>query len=52
LRLSAGQLNRLNNEFKIICNEYEEAKRKIQEYEVQIKRINGDGEAKIKILTQ
>ena len=31
LRLSAGQVTKLQNEFRVVCNENEDLKRKIQE---------------------
>jgi predicted nuclease with TOPRIM domain len=39
LRLSAGQISKLNNEFKIVCNENEELKKRLQEFSNINKKI-------------
>jgi hypothetical protein len=52
LRLSAGQMGKLQNEFKIVCNENEELRKKVSEYENVTKKINFESENKVKILTQ
>jgi chromosome segregation ATPase len=52
LRLSASQLGKLQNEFKSVCIEYDEIKKKNVEYETTIKRYTAEGENKVKILTQ
>lgn len=52
MRLSAGTLNKLQGEFKAVCGEADELKRKLQEYDVAFKRLNSESENKVKILTQ
>jgi hypothetical protein len=52
LRLSAGTMNKLQGEFKAVCMEADDLKRKLQEYEVAFKRLNTDSDNKIKALSQ
>jgi len=52
LRLSASQIGKLNNELKITCNEYEELKRKFQEFGGDATKKIADYENKIALLTQ
>ncbi len=52
LRLSAGTLSKLQNEFKIVCGENDELKRRVNDYEGVLKRMNGESEHKIRLLTQ
>lgn len=52
LRLSAGTINKLNNELKITCNENEDLKKKIQQLSGAHKKLSGDAEGKINILSQ
>lgn len=51
LRLSAGQMGKLQNEFKIACNEIEELKRRINDLMNANKKI-GEYESKIALLSQ
>jgi hypothetical protein len=39
LRLSAGQMGKLQNEFKLVCSENEELKRRVLEAENSGKRL-------------
>lgn len=52
LRLSAGTLSKLQNEFKIVCAENDELKKRVTDYEAAIKRFNAESENKVRILTQ
>lgn len=52
LRLSAGTVSKLNNELKIVCNENEELKRRIQELGGVSKKNSAENEAKIALLSQ
>ena len=52
LRLSAGTLGKLQNEFKIVCGENDELKKRVSDYENAFKRLNSESENKVKILTQ
>ena len=52
LRLSAGTLSKLQQEFKNVCNEHDILKKKLAEYENGIKKISFESENKVKILTQ
>ena len=52
LRLSAGTLGKLQNEFKIVCGENDELKKRVADYEVGFKRMNTEGENKVRVLTQ
>ncbi len=52
LRLSAGQMGKLQNEFKLVCAENEELKRRFLENENQLKKNRGETESKIAILSQ
>jgi chromosome segregation ATPase len=45
-------LGKLQNEFKAVCTEYDELKKKNTEYETAIKRLTAESENKMKILTQ
>jgi predicted nucleic acid-binding Zn-ribbon protein len=40
LRLSASQLGKLQNEFKIVCGENDELRKRLGEYENGIKRLS------------
>ncbi len=52
LRLSAGQIGKLNNELKIVCNQNEELQRRLQELgSGSTKRIS-EYEGKIALITQ
>ena len=52
LRLSAGQMGKLQNEFKLICAENEELKRRVLESDSTTKKARSDGDNKVQILTQ
>lgn len=52
LRLSAGTLSKLQGEFKSVCIENDELKKRLNEYEHGIKRISTDSESKIALLSQ
>jgi chromosome segregation ATPase len=52
LRLSAGTLSKLQNEFKIVCGENDELKKRVTDYEAGFKRMNAEGENKVRVLTQ
>ena len=51
MRLSAGQMSKLQNEFRVVCNENEELKKKIQELMNSNKKI-ADYENKVAMLSQ
>jgi hypothetical protein len=52
LRLSAGTLSKLQGEFRNVCGENDEYKKKLAEYDVAYKRLVAESENKVKILTQ
>lgn len=52
LRLSAGQMSKLQNELRGVCGENEELKRRLLESENQLKRFRGDGDQKINALME
>jgi chromosome segregation ATPase len=52
LRLSTGQIGRLTAEFKSMAAQNEEFKKRVQEYENQLKRLGADSEHKVQLLTQ
>jgi predicted nucleic acid-binding Zn-ribbon protein len=52
LRLSAGTLSKLQNEFKIVCDEGDAMKRKVQELDNANKKLRAEAESKIGMLTQ
>jgi formyltetrahydrofolate hydrolase len=52
LRLSASQIGKLQNEFRLVCNENEELKKKVTEYEVSYKKVGKESETKIALLSQ
>jgi chromosome segregation ATPase len=52
LRLSAGQMGKLQNEFKLVCSENEEIKRRLLEADNSSKRFKAEGENRVAILTQ
>ena len=52
LRLSAGTLGKLQNEFKIVCGENDELKKRINDYEAAVKRLNAEGENKVRVLSE
>ena len=51
LRLSAGTLSKLQNEFKIVCGENDELKKRINDYEAAVKRLNAESENKVRVLS-
>jgi predicted RNase H-like nuclease (RuvC/YqgF family) len=51
LRLSAGQIGKLTNEFKVVCAENEELKRRVLELQNSNKK-NAEYESKIALLSQ
>ena len=52
LRLSASQISKLQGEFKLVCDELDQARRKVNEYENSLKRIAADSDNKIKSLNE
>ena len=52
LRLSAGQISKLQNEFKIVCGENDELKKKLADYEATFKKYNADNEMMLGRLNQ
>jgi hypothetical protein len=52
LRLSAGQMGKLQNEFKLVCGENEELKRRLLESDNVGKRLKSEGDGKVTVLTQ
>ena len=52
LRLSAGTLSKLQNEFKIVCDESDAMKRRIQEFDNANKKLRAEAQTKIGMLTQ
>ena len=52
LRLSAGSMAKLLGEFKTVCGENDELKKKLTDYEATFKRYNADNETMINNLTQ
>ena len=52
LRLSTGQIDRLTAEFKNMQTQNEEMKRRIAELEGHLKKVSGESENKVNILTQ
>jgi chromosome segregation ATPase len=52
LRLSAGTLNKLQGEFKAVCGELDETKKRLGETENAWKRLKGESDNKIQVLTQ
>ena len=50
LRLSAGQMSKLQNEFKIVCGENDELKKKLSDYEATFKRFNAETQGKLQTL--
>lgn len=51
LRLSAGTLSKLQNEFKIVCGENDELKKRVNDYEAAVKRLNAESENKVRVLS-
>ena len=51
LRLSAGTLNKLQGEFKAVCGELDETKKKLNHTEDAWKRMKAEFENKVNILT-
>ena len=43
LRLSAGQMGKLQNEFKLVCGQNEELKRRLLEAENSTKKTRSEG---------
>jgi predicted nucleic acid-binding Zn-ribbon protein len=52
LRLSAGQLNKLQNEFKNVCIENDDLKKRVVELETNLKRFGSDSNNKLATLSQ
>jgi chromosome segregation ATPase len=52
LRLSASQIGKLTNEFKVVCNENEELKKRLQEIGGDVGRKIAEYENKIAMLGQ
>ena len=52
LRLSAGTLKKLQGEFKTVCGELDETKKKLAETENAWKRLKAESDNKVQILTQ
>ena len=52
LRLSAGTLNKLQGEFKSVCGEFDETKKKLTETENAWKKLKGDSDNRIAMLAQ
>jgi chromosome segregation ATPase len=52
LRLSASQIGKLTNEFKVVCNENEELKKRLQEIGGDVSRKIAEYENKIAMLGQ
>lgn len=52
LRLSTGQIGRLTAEFKAMAAQNEDFKKRVQDYENQLKRLKGESDNKVQILTQ
>jgi hypothetical protein len=52
LRLSSSQLGKIQTEFKNVCNENDELKRRVNELELTLKRLGNDGNAKLQGLSQ
>lgn len=50
--MSAGTLSKLQNEFKIVCDESDVLKRKNQELDNTVKKLRAEAENKIALLTQ
>ena len=50
LRLSAGQMSKLQNEFKIVCGENDELKKKVTDYEAAFKKYNAEMQGKLQTL--
>ena len=51
MRLSAGQIGKLQNEFRIVCNENEDLKKRLQDL-IGSNRKLGDYESKVALLSQ
>lgn len=51
LRLSAGTVNKLNTELKIVCNENEELHRRVKDFEEKHKK-GAENESRIAILSE
>ena len=52
LRLSAGQMSKLQGEFKTVCGENDDLKKKLTDYQVTFRKYNGDNEKKITSLVE
>jgi hypothetical protein len=52
LRLSTGQIGRLTAEYKAMVSQTDSFKKRIAELEGQVKRLTGEGENKVAILSQ
>ncbi len=52
MRLSASQIGKLTNEFKVVCNENEELKKRLQEIGGDVSRKIAEYENKIAMLGQ
>ena len=45
-------MSKLQNEFKTVCGENDEMKKRLIDYENVFKRLKGEGENQVMILTQ
>jgi predicted nucleic acid-binding Zn-ribbon protein len=52
LRLSASQINKLQNEFKAVCDEYDAMKRQYAENDNGFKKFRSEAESKIALMSQ
>ena len=50
LRLSAGTLNKLQGEFKVVCGDYDQTKNKLNETEIAWKKLKSESEGKIQMM--
>ena len=50
LRLSAGTLNKLQGEFKTVCGELDEAKKRVTETEGAWKRLKSESDGKLQMM--
>jgi uncharacterized protein YdcH (DUF465 family) len=51
LRLSSGQLNKVQNEFRSVCNENDELKKRINDMETNMKKYGNDTNSKLQSLS-
>lgn len=52
LRLSAGQLSKVQSEFKSVCIENDDLKKRVAELESNLKRLGSDSNLKLQTLSQ